>query len=209
MKLRSLLLISVCGILLFPLLNCATKHDAEEKYFLITTNLKIPYWQNAGAGFSQAGQVLGVPTVFSGPDTYDPQAQRQAFQQAIQSKATGILVSVADPSIMKEEIDRAIEQGVPVLTLDSDAPASKRLFFVGTNNYQGGFTGGKRLALDLKNKGNVAIFSIVAQANLEERLRGYRDALVSSPGIKIVQIVDIHGDPLSRFRYNHADPWQR
>ena len=199
MKFRILLLITVCFIFLFPLLNCATKHDAKEKYYLITTNLKIPYWQNAGAGFSQAGQILRVPTVFSGPDTYDPQAQKQAFQQAIQSKATGILVSVADPNIMKDEIDRAIEQGVPVLTLDSDAPTSKRLFFVGTNNYQAGFSGGKRLAQDLKGKGNVAVFSIIAQPNLEERLRGYRDALASSPGIKIVQVVDIHGDPLVAF----------
>ena len=199
MKLRTLLLGFVFGSLFFPLLSCSQKHDAEEKYFLITTNNKIPYWQNAGAGFSQAGQLLVVPTVFSGPDRYDPQAQRQAFQEAIQKKATGILVSVADPNVMNDEIDQAIQQGVPVITLDSDAPSSKRLFFIGTNNYQAGFMGGQRLAHDLKNKGNVVAFSIPAQANLNERLRGYQDALASSPGIKIVRVVDVHGDPIVAF----------
>ena len=199
MKFRTALLVFIFSILLFPLLSCSQRHDAEEKYFLLTTNNKIPYWQNAGAGFEQAGQLLAVPTVFSGPDSYDPQAQRQAFQEAIQKKATGILVSVADPSVMKDAIDQAIQQGVPVITMDSDAPSSKRLFFIGTNNYQAGFMGGQRLAHDLKNKGNVVVFSIPAQSNLNERLRGYQDALASSPGIKIVRVVDIHGDPVVAF----------
>ena len=78
---------------------------------------------------------------------------------------------------MKDSIDRAIAAGIPVITVDSDAPGSKRLFFIGTNNHQAGFTGGKRLAQELKSKGNVVVFTMPEQANLAERLQGYRDAL--------------------------------
>ncbi len=35
----------VFGILLVFLVSCGTGHDTDEKYFLISTNVKIPYWQ--------------------------------------------------------------------------------------------------------------------------------------------------------------------
>ena len=190
------------GILLVFLISCGTGHDADEKYYLISTNIKIPYWQAGGAGLFQAAMQLKVRSEFAGPDTYDPKAEQQAFEQAVQSKATGILVSVADPALMKDDIDRAIAAGIPVITVDSDAPSSKRLFFIGTDNYHAGQIGGQRLVKELNGKGNVVVFTIPEQANLKERLRGYRDALEATPGIKITRVVDMKGD--SRVAFDTA-----
>src|SRR5438094_8687106 len=92
---------------------------------------------------------------FNGPDTYDPAAERDALAAAVAKKPDGILISVADPNVIKDGIDNAIAAGIPVITMDSDAPASKRLFFIGTNNYQAGVAGGTRLAQELKGKGTV------------------------------------------------------
>jgi ribose transport system substrate-binding protein len=100
---------------------------------------------------------------------------------------------------MKDDIDKAVAAGIPVITMDSDARSSKRLFFVGTNNYQAGITGGQRLASELQGKGNVVVFTMPEQANLNDRLQGYRDALAAHPQIKITQIVDIKGDPRVAF----------
>lgn len=183
----------------FLLTGCGTGHDDNEKYFLISDNIQIPYWQTAGAGFTQAAAQLKVWSKFSGPDTYDPKAQQQAFEQAVQQKATGILVSVADPGVLKDDIDRAVAAGIPVITVDSDAPTSKRLFFIGTDNYQAGLIGGRRLAKELNGKGKVAVFTIPETSNMKERLRGYRDALEASPQVKITRIIDIKGDPRVAF----------
>jgi ribose transport system substrate-binding protein len=100
---------------------------------------------------------------------------------------------------MKDAIDRAMSSGIPVITMDSDAPASKRLLFIGTNNYQAGMMGGRRLAEELKSKGNVVVFTMPEQTNLAERLRGYRDALEDHTQIKITRVVDIKGDPRIAF----------
>ena len=60
------------------LISCkSSQHSYDEKYFLVSANIKIPYWETAGAGFSQAASQLGVRAEFVGPDTYDPQAERQ------------------------------------------------------------------------------------------------------------------------------------
>jgi ribose transport system substrate-binding protein len=188
--------------LLFVLVSCGSAHDANEKYYLISTNIKIPYWQAGGAGLFQAAMQLKVRSEFAGPDSYDPKAEQQALQQAVQSKASGILISVADPGLLKDDIDRAVAAGIPVITVDSDAPTSKRLFFIGTDNYHAGQIGGQRLAKELNGKGNVVVFTIPEQANLKERLRGYRDALEASPQIKITRVVDMKGD--SRFAFDTA-----
>src|SRR5215467_4369599 len=178
---------------------CGCAEHSGETYTLIATNIKVPYWQSANAGFVHAAAQLKVTAVFDGPATYDPVGERDALNRAIQKKPSGILISVADPEVLKDGINNAIAAGIPLLTIDSDAPASKRLFFIGTNNYQAGVSGGKRLGQELKNKGNVVVFTMPYQLNLNERLRGYKDALESSPQIKLAHIVDIQGDPRIAF----------
>lgn len=179
--------------------GCGTGHSADEKYFLITANIQVPYWQTAKAGFLQAASELKVRAEVAGPDNYDLQAEQQAFESALSQKPTGILISAADPQLLKDDIDKAVGMGIAVLTVDSDAPASKRLFLIGTNNYQAGLSGGQRLAKELHGKGSVVVFTMPDQVNLKQRLQGYQDALQSSPGIKITRIVDIKGDPRIAF----------
>ena len=85
--------------------------------------------------------------------------------------------------------------GIPVITIDSDAPESKRLFFIGTNNLEAGRLGGRRVAAQLNGKGNVVFFSNPGQPNLDERLKGYKDVFSTYPGIKVVDVFDIKADP--------------
>src|SRR5262249_42966874 len=94
MKSRNL---SVCVLLLgmLPLMSCGSGHSGES-YVLIAVNVRIPYWQSAGAGISHATQELGLGYNFTGPDAYDPAAERDELERAIASKPAGILISVAD-----------------------------------------------------------------------------------------------------------------
>jgi ribose transport system substrate-binding protein len=159
----------------------------------------VPYWQTAGAGFAKAAEQFKVRADFKGPQNYDARAERDALDQAVQKKATGILLAVTDAALLKDSIDKAVVAGIPVITIDSDAPASKRLFFIGTNSYQAGLAGGQRLAKELNGKGNVVVFTMPDQVNLQDRLRGYKDALEKSGNIKITRVVDIQGDPRIAF----------
>ena len=185
--------------LVVALAGCAAKHDADENYYLIAANIQVPYWQAARGGFLQAAAQMKVKAEFIGPDTYDPKAQQLQFEKLLQGNTTGILVSPASPDLMRDDIDRAIAAGIPVLTIDSDSTDSKRLLFIGTNNYQAGVMGAKVAASQLHDKGNVVVFTMPGQANLDDRLRGYRDVFANYPGLKIARIVDIHGDPRVAF----------
>lgn len=190
----------LAGALVAPLLSCGgSRHDPSEVYYLVTLNSKIPYWQAALAGLQDAATQYKVKWELVGPETYDSQAQKAEFQKVLSRNPSGIMVSVGDPALMTPEIDSAISQGVPVVTIDSDAPSSKRLLFIGTDNYEAGLMGARIVAEQLKGKGNVVVFTMPEQQNLKERLHGYEQVFRGHPGIRITEIVDIKGEPTVAF----------
>ena len=183
----------VTGVL--PLLAGCTRHSKSEQYYLVATNIKLPYWQTANAGFVKAATEFMVTSDMRGPSTFDPQGEVDEFRAVVARKPAGILVSVASAKLMTPEIDAAVAAGIPVITIDSDAPESKRLYFIGTNNLEAGRLGGHRVAAVLNGKGNVVFFTNPGQPNLDERMKGYKDVFSSYPGIKVVEVFDIQGDP--------------
>jgi ribose transport system substrate-binding protein len=176
--------------------NTETKKD---EYYMIATNVKLPYWQTVANGFNKAAAQYKVAAKVVGPDSYDPVGELDALQRAVREKPAGILISVADVSTLQREIDAAVQEGIPVITIDSDALISRRLYFIGTNNLDAGRLGGSRLIEKLGTKGNVVVFTIPGQPNTEERLRGFKEALAAQPGIKIADIEDIKGDATIAF----------
>jgi ribose transport system substrate-binding protein len=128
-----------------------------------------------------------------GPENFDPQAQVQEFRSVVALKPAGILVSVVDPKLMAPEIDAAMDVGIPVITVDSDAPNSRRLYFIGTNNREAGRLGAHALLERMHDKGNVVFFTMPGQPNLDERLSGYEDVLATAPDVHVTDIVDIRG----------------
>lgn len=176
-----------------------SRHSKSETYFLIAGNTKVPYWKTVNDGFTKAAADYNVSAEMDGPEGDDAAAEADAFQKAAAAKPAGILVSVVDAQRMRPLIDSAMRSGVPVITVDSDAPASARLFFIGTNNFQAGHLGGQRLVDLLHGKGNIVFYSLPAQPNLAERLKGYLDVLNNHPQMKVVDVYDIKGDSGTAF----------
>jgi ribose transport system substrate-binding protein len=188
------LFFALLAAFLLPAVGCS-RHSKSEQYYLIATNTAVPYWKTAASGFAAAGKEYGVSVDTRGPAGLNPQAELDEFNAMVARKPAGILVSVANSQLMQPAIDAAIAAGIPVITVDSDSPESKRLYFIGTNNLEAGRLGGRRVAAQLNGKGNVVFFTNPGQPNLDERLKGYQDIFASSPGIKIVEVFDIKADP--------------
>ena len=182
----------------FGLTGCS-RHSYSEQYYVIATNIKLPYWQTANAGLMKAAAQYGVKAELRGTDKFDPQGEVQEFRTAVARKPAGILVSVADPALMGTEIDSALAAGIPVITIDSDAPNSHRLYFIGTNNLEAGRLGGERVASKLHGKGNVVFYTMPGQPNLDERLKGYEDVFSTHPGMNVAEVFNIKGDSGTAF----------
>lgn len=194
------LVASAFSAAIITMTGCAANpHEPTEKYILVAANTKLAYWQTALAGLNHAASEMKVKAEMDGPDSYDTKAEHDEFQRAVAQKPSGILISAADASLMTPDINSALAQGIPVLTMDSDAPDSKRLFFIGTDNYNAGTLGGKLAAKLLSGKGNIVVLTIPSQPNLKDRLHGFQDAISEQQGLKVVQVVDMKGDPTIAF----------
>ena len=170
-------------------------HQQEERYILVTANVNLPYWQEAEAGLRDIAKTTGVKVELTGPTTFSPSEELAAFQQAVSQHPSGILVSVSDPQSFKGPIDAAISQGLPVICIDADDPESRRVLFIGTDNFRAGQDSGKRMADLLGGQGRILLIALAGQLNTDERVRGVNEALKKYPAIKIAQTIDDKGDP--------------
>ncbi len=100
--------------------------------------------------------------------------------------AEGLAVSCSDANKLTDAINRAVDNGVPVATFDSDAPASKRFVTYGVDDIECGKQTMDELAKVMGGKGVVAILAGNQNApNLQKRVQGAREAAKKYPGITV------------------------
>lgn len=174
-------------------------HEKNERYVFVATNIDLPYWQEVQAGFSDAAKALGVKAELVGPTGYAPTAELGVFRQIVEERPAGICLSAARPEIFKAEIDKAVALGIPVICVDADVPGSKRVLYIGTDNFNAGKESLKQMAALVPVNGSVVVITIPGQRNLDDRVAGVADALKNFPTIKLTKILDGKGDRQSAF----------
>lgn len=168
---------------------------SDELYIGVYCLGDLEYFYDHKIGLAAAGEMMGVQTKYVGPPDYDINAMISAFEAAIAQQPAGIITFGAENSLLPV-INKAIDAGIPVVTVDGDVPNSKRVSFVGTGNYNAGYLGGTKLGEALNGKGKVAILTEPGVDLHRNRLQGYEDALAQFPDIEIVQIGDTKADPV-------------
>lgn len=152
------------------------------RFAIVPKAMNNPFFDVARDGCLKRAKELGnVECIYKGPVEHEPATQAQIIQDFITQKVDGLAISVADVAAMTKSIDAATAAGIPVITFDADAPGSKRLAYIGTNNKDFGLALGKQL-LQLKPEGGK--YAVVSGGpgakNLAERVDGVREALKGS-----------------------------
>ena len=121
-----------------------------------------------------------IKTELQGPAEWDASLEARAIEELTAKGATGILATAGDAAPWCRPSTQPSKLGFPVLTFDSDAPDSKRLTFVGTQNYAAGYTAGEAMAEWLGGKGKIAISTFPGPDHLAKRVQGFKDALAAN-----------------------------
>jgi ribose transport system substrate-binding protein len=167
-------------------------HAAGKPTFaIVPKSISVAFYADVEKGCKEEGDKLGVNVIYTGPDTPDPAKQVQILQDLVSRGVDGFAVAPMDAESVIGVIDAALKKGIKVITFDSDSPKSKRVAFVGTNNYQGGVEAGKAYAANQPDGKYAVITGGLAAANHNERGAGFRDALKASGG----KYTEIPGSP--------------
>jgi ribose transport system substrate-binding protein len=165
------------------------------RFAVMPKSLDLPVFNYARTGAERAAKELGnVEVIWRAPETADQLRQKEILESFITQRVDGIAISSLNGDFLTETINRAVEAGIPVVTWDADAPASKRQAFYGVDDKAAGKIMGQEAVRLLGGKGDVAIITSVGAVNLQRRLDGVKEVLGQNPGIKVIEVFDIKED---------------
>jgi simple sugar transport system substrate-binding protein len=154
------------------------------------------FWCVVQKGIQQAGEEMGVNVTVLGPDEFDLEKVAQLIDQAVAAQPDGIGLTVTDPDLFRDPIQRALDAGIPVLAYNAGAgpiaDGIDYMTYLGQDEYQGGYLGGLKLAAAGGTRG-VCINQQVGHTGLDKRCNGFTDAMEEN-GIA-AEVLAIGDDP--------------
>lgn len=159
---------------------------ASDRKFAVITHGSAgdAFWDVVKKGAEQAAKDLGVSVSYQGSGKADEQAN--LINAAVANKVTGIVVSMANPDALAEPIRKAVQAGIPVITINSGQSKSASfgaLAHVGQDETVAGQGAGAKLA----QAGVKKLLCVVHEAGnigLEQRCNGAKETL----GGEVVQL---------------------
>src|SRR5215475_12160568 len=116
---------------------------ADKKTLVFVVNGASDFWKEAEAGVRKAQKELPNYTLqFKYPEQAAAAIQQRLMDDLVAAGVSAIMVSAVDPKTSTEALDRIASQ-VVLFTTDSDAPASKRVAYIGSSNVELGKNAGE------------------------------------------------------------------
>lgn len=181
-----------------------TSRAQDKKTLAFVVNVSADFWTIARRGIEKANREhpdynmeMIVPGQASAAE------QRRIVDELLARRVAGIAISAINPGNSTEMLNRAASQAL-LFTTDSDAPASNRLVYIGTDNVAAGREAGAQMKKALPQGGKAMLFVGTMDAdNARERVQGIREALQGGN----IQIVDIRTDEsdMARAKRNVED----
>ena len=151
------------------------------------------FWDKVGDGgkaraeeYNETGK-YDITVYATGPQTTGAAGQIQLLEDMISQGYDGIIISASDTTALLPSIDKAADLGIPVVCMDTEVPDSKRLCFVGTDNYNFGVAVAEELARVCGEEGGVMVQLFdPAMRSMAERLAGFEDTIAKYPNMEIL-----------------------
>jgi len=191
-------IIIVALIVVLASVGCKKK-EAEEsvdtyQIAVIPKGTTHIFWKSIHAGAIKAQEELkatgvNVEIIWKGPlKEDDRESQIQVVENFVTQGVSGIVLAPLDDVALRMPVKDAVDNGIPVVIIDSGLKSEDYVSFVATDNYVGGRKGGERLAEILGGKGKVIMLRYQeGSASTMNREQGFLDVLKEKyPDIEVV-----------------------
>ncbi len=137
--------------------------------------------------------------------------QIEQIQQLIDQKVDLLLVSPNQAKPITSIVEKAYQEGIPVIIIDRKTLSNNYTAFVGANNYKVGLNAGTFANALLKGKGNVMDIAgdPAGSSATIDRHNGFTDFIKEHPGINYVKQFNVDTDPwqdeLGEFLRSHTE----
>jgi len=155
---------------------------------LISQELDNPFWRSVEEGARASAARYGMEIEYSGPLRIDASEQARLLDKSIAEGFDALLVQGADDPAYAALIDRAADEGIPVVTIDADEPDSRRIAYVGTDNKRAGEEMGRLVVRTVGESGGIGVLLGSEAVNQRLRLEGFRGVLARYPKLTVADV---------------------
>ncbi|SFM24480.1 ribose transport system substrate-binding protein [Gracilibacillus orientalis] len=173
-----------------PVLQEETRQDEEQlpsnHTFAIIYPVAHPFFEMVTETAREYASDLGISLIIDAPKIASAEDQAKILQTYIEQQVDGIAIGATDPETITPIINQAVEQGIPIVCFDTDAPNSNRYTYIGTDNYLAGLHLGETVAKQLEYKGELIVSSgLQSMENLRLRIEGLKAVVDRYPNLSI------------------------
>jgi len=156
------------------------------------------FYDEVDQGVDRAAEELhayGVTVEKLYHNTQNPAEQAALLERVEPSRFDGLAVNCYGHAAARQ-IDRLVRDNVPVITFNTDAVKSSRLFYVGNNSLQSGRMGAELLGRYMGGEGSVTVMGNFLQVNpFSERFGAFCEVIHDEyPQIKLFPCAECGGD---------------
>ena len=158
-----------------------------------------PFFDDVLKGMEEAAaqyQIYGVQIKYHTMKGYDP-AKQLAILQKIEDQVQALIINPIDEPAIASQINRMIDKGVFVVTVNNDIEGTKRHCYVGTDYYNGGITSCALMEALLGQTANLAV--ILGSLNLRGhrlRLEGFKARMQRLPDFQLATVLENNDDDI-------------
>ena len=172
------------------------------KLGVVLLGLATPFYDDILIGVrSKAAELEGYNcTVLIRQTEYSLKQQLSAIDELLEEGIHGLVISPYNDILIRDKINELYEQGIPVVTLNTDIENSKRIAYVGSNFYRSGETAAG--LMHLMTKGIIHVGIVSGSRNVlchTERIAGFRNVIQSYHNIHIVDTVTNNDDEVESY----------
>ena len=99
--------------------------NAKDTYAIVCKDASNPYMSRMVSGFKEAYEKLGITAIEKSPETTSADDQITIINELVAQGVKGIAIAANDAAALKGAVEAAKQQGVVVVTLDSDTEGSQ------------------------------------------------------------------------------------
>ncbi|MCR5398907.1 MAG: LacI family DNA-binding transcriptional regulator [Lachnospiraceae bacterium] len=169
---------------------------------IIVFSRKNPFFDKVIEGFLEKADELA----FFGCEVtvkrvaYHPAAQLSAIEACLDEGVQGIIITPYNDAKVCEKLNGLIADGIPVITVNSDAENVNRIAYVGSDYLNSGSAAGALMQLMTHDKVNIGI--ILGDRNIlchSQREAGFKDRLSEDSRFNIISVEENYDDDLKSY----------
>ena len=175
-------------MILFMFCSCSVDDNQSKKIMFIPKSMDSNFWKIAVEGFHTAAVEFNINDEVRHPDNEENYIQQiEIIEEAIEEKFDAVVLSSIHYEFLVDVVEKALNNGLEVVVIDSDVNVPAIKIRISTNNYNAGYKMGQQTAKDIGFEGTVGLLTFNEDTkNGFDRMQGYVDALKVYSKIKII-----------------------